>query len=61
MDLEGYAKIALRRGLATEEIELTLAERILEYETFLGIQRCVSLERSLRKRNGPSATENFPE
>lgn len=30
MDLEGYAKNALRRGLATEEIELTLAERILE-------------------------------
>ncbi|MGA3358741.1 MAG: AIR synthase related protein [Halobacteriota archaeon] len=30
MDLEGYAKIALRRGVATEEIEQTLAERILE-------------------------------
>jgi len=30
MDLEGYAKGALRRGLAKEEIERTLAERILE-------------------------------
>jgi len=30
MDLEGYAKRALRRGLAREEIERTLAERILE-------------------------------
>ena len=30
MDLEGYAKGALRRGLAREEIERTLAERILE-------------------------------
>ena len=30
MDMEGYAKGALRRGLAREEIELALAERILE-------------------------------
>ncbi|MGA3200083.1 MAG: AIR synthase-related protein [Halobacteriota archaeon] len=30
MDLEGYAKRALRRGLAREVIERTLAERILE-------------------------------
>jgi hydrogenase expression/formation protein len=30
MDLEGYAKRALRRGLAKEAIERTLAERILE-------------------------------
>lgn len=30
MDLEGYTKRALRRGLAREEIERTLAERILE-------------------------------
>lgn len=30
MDLEGYAKRALGRGLAREEIERTLAERILE-------------------------------
>jgi hydrogenase expression/formation protein len=30
MDLEGYAKRALRRGLAKEVIERTLAERILE-------------------------------
>ena len=30
MDLEGYAKGAIRRGLAREEIERTLAERILE-------------------------------
>lgn len=30
MDLEGYAKGALRRGLAKESIERTLAERILE-------------------------------
>jgi hydrogenase expression/formation protein len=30
MDLEGYAKIALRRGVAKEDIEKTLAERILE-------------------------------
>ncbi|MGZ4870122.1 MAG: AIR synthase-related protein [Halobacteriota archaeon] len=30
MDLEGYAKGALRRGLAKEAIERTLAERILE-------------------------------
>ncbi len=30
MDLEGYAKNALRRGVAKEDIELTLVERILE-------------------------------
>lgn len=30
MDLEGYAKRALRRGLAREEIEHSLVERILE-------------------------------
>jgi len=30
MDLEGYAKGALRRGVAKEEIERTVAERILE-------------------------------
>ncbi|MGZ8889445.1 MAG: hypothetical protein ACXW1D_07910, partial [Halobacteriota archaeon] len=30
MDLEGYAKNALRRGVAKEDIGLTLVERILE-------------------------------
>jgi hydrogenase expression/formation protein len=30
VDLEGYAKTALRRGLAKKDIELTLAERILD-------------------------------
>jgi hydrogenase expression/formation protein len=30
VDLEGYAKNALRRGVAKEDIELTLVERLLE-------------------------------
>jgi hydrogenase expression/formation protein len=57
MDLEGYAKIALRRGLATEEIELTLTERILEVrdiprESALRLSRAVveEAERTLCDR-----------
>jgi hydrogenase expression/formation protein len=41
MDLEGYAKTALRRGIARKDIELTLVERILEV-------RDIAREKALR-------------
>jgi Hydrogenase maturation factor len=41
MDLEGYAKSALRRGIARKDIELTLVERILEV-------RDIAREKALR-------------
>ena len=61
MDLEGYAKRALKRGLARDEIEQSLSERILEvrdvpYESALRISRAV-VEEAMRtlcegKRSG---------